>query len=62
MPIPYTHTSEHPSKNKCFGVYGISEREKQFDDISKMGKHEICIPKPRILVKGILSRYRGEKN
>ena len=39
-----------PQKNKCFGVYGISEREKQFDDISKMGKHEICIPKPRILV------------
>ena len=50
MPRPYTHTSEHPPKNKCFGVYGISEREKQFDDISKMRKHEICISKPRILV------------
>ena len=24
-------------------------------------EYEICIPKPRILVQGILRRYRGEK-
>ena len=27
--------------------------------ISEMGKYEVCIPKPRILVQGILRRYRG---
>ena len=37
MPRPYTHTSEHPSKNKCFVVYGISERESSLMIFQKWG-------------------------
>ena len=33
------------------------ERKERDDHISKMGKHEIRIPKPRILVQGILCGY-----
>ena len=39
----------------------ISERQKRNDDIPKMGKHEICIPKQRVLVYRILCRYSGQK-
>ena len=55
--IPYA--GEHPAQNERFGVYGISQRKKCIVDISEMGKYEICIPKPRILVQGILRRYCG---
>ena len=34
-----------PPKISVSGFMGYLKR---FDDISKMGKHEICIPKPRI--------------
>ena len=55
----FNGVSEHPAQNERFGVYGISQRKKCIVDISEMGKHEICIPKPRILVQGILRRYCG---
>ena len=35
--------------------------KKRIIDIPEVGKYEICIPKPRILVQWILRRYRGEK-
>ena len=38
-------------------IRGIFEREERDDNISKMGKYEIRIPKPRILVQGILCGY-----
>ena len=47
-----TYSCIDPTQNERFGIHGISEREKCNDNISKMGKHEICIPKPRILVQG----------
>ena len=59
-----------PAQNERFGIYGISEKKECDDHISKMGKYEIRIPKPRILVQGILCGYchislwillRGEK-
>ena len=50
MPRPYTYISEHPAQNERFGIYGIFERKECTVDISKMGKYEICIPKPRVLV------------
>lgn len=60
MPRPYTYLGKYPAQNKLFGIYGVSEREKQSDDISKVGEYEICIPKPRILVQGILCRHGRE--
>ncbi len=50
MSRPYTYVSEHPAQNEHFGIYGIFERKKCHVNISKMGKHEVCIPKSRILV------------
>ena len=50
----YTYSCINPAQNERFGIHGISERKKCNDNISKMGKYEICIPKPRILVQGIL--------
>ena len=47
---PYTYAGEHPAQNERFGFHGISQRKKCIVDISEMGKYEICIPKPRILV------------
>ena len=58
----HTPVAEHPAQNERFGIYGIFKREKRPTDISEMGKHEVCIPKPRILVQGILRRYRGEEH
>ena len=43
MSRPHTHVSVNTAEIECFRIHGILEREKQFDDISKMGKHEICI-------------------
>ena len=54
MSGPYTYVGEYPAQNECLGVYGIFERSKRNDGISKMGKYEVCIPKSRILVQGIL--------
>ena len=42
MPRPHTFVGEYTTQN---------------EDISKIWEHEICIPQPRILVQGILSRY-----
>ena len=58
----YTYAGEYPAQNERFGIYGIFEREKRIADISEMGEHEICIPKPRVLVQGILRRHRGEEH
>ncbi len=58
----HTHVGKHPAQNERFGIYGIPERKKRTFDISKVGEHKICIPKPRVLVQGILRRYRGEEH
>ena len=57
----YTYVGKYPAQNERLGIYGIVKRKKCIIDISEEGKYEICIPKPRILVQGILRRYRGEK-
>ena len=51
------HAGKYPAQNERFGIHGIFEREERDDYISKMGKYEIRIPKPRILVQGILCGY-----
>ena len=38
-----TYFGNDTAKNKCVGIHGIFEGKKQFDDISKMEKHEISI-------------------
>lgn len=50
MSRSHTYVGKHPAQNERLGVYGISEREKRIADFSEMGKHEVRIPKPRILV------------
>ena len=50
-----------PAQNERFGIHGIFEREERDDHISKMGEYEIRIPKPRILVQGILCGYGREE-
>ena len=62
MPGSYTYAGEHPAENERFGIYGIFEGEECVAHISEMGEYEVCIPKPRILVQGILRRYRGEEH
>ena len=57
MSRPHTYVSEYTTKDERFGFYGILKREKQSTNISEMGEYEICVPKPRILVQGILCRY-----
>ena len=61
MSRPYTHAVKHLTPNQRFGIYGVSKREKCIINISEVVEYEICIPKPRILVHGILSRYRVGK-
>ena len=61
MSRPYTHVGKYSSQNERFGIYGILKGEKQFNDISKMGEYEVCIPKQGILVQRVLCRYRGEE-
>ena len=62
MPGSHTHAGKHPAQNERFGIHGVFERQKRIDDFPKVGKYEIRIPKPRVLVQGILRRYRGEKH
>ena len=50
MPGSYTSVGNYTAKVECIKCDGIFEREEQFDDISKMGKHKICIQKQRVLV------------
>ena len=57
----HTYASEHPAQNECFGIYGVLERKKRLVNIPEMGKYEICVPKPRILVQGILCGYSREE-
>ena len=61
MPESYTYVSEYPAQNERFGIYGVFEGKKCIADFSEMGEHEICVPKPRVLVQGILRGYRGEE-
>jgi hypothetical protein len=58
-----SHTSavKYSAENKCKQLHGISEREKQSDDIPKVWKYEVCIQEPGILVQGILCRYSRKK-
>ena len=53
----YTYVSKCAAKDKRIKLYGVFEREKQFDDIPKIWEYEICIQKQRILVQRILCRY-----
>ena len=58
----HTYVGKHPAQNERFGIYGVSEGKECTIDFSEVGKHEVCIPNSRILVQGILRRYRGEKH
>ena len=62
MSRPYTYAGEYPAQNERFGVHGVFERQECIVNISEMGEYEICIPKPRILVQGILRGYRGQEH
>ena len=62
MPGSYTYAGKHPVQNERFGLYGLSQRQKRTFDFSKVGQYEICVPKPRVLVQGILRRHRVEEH
>ena len=62
MSGPHTYVGEHPAQNERFGVYGITEREECVADIPEVGEYKIRVPKPRILVQGILRGHRGEEH
>ena len=55
---PHTHIGNNTTQNERFGVYEIFERKKYNDNISKMGKYEVCVPKLRIWVQGLLLLIR----
>ena len=61
MSRPHTHVSKHSAQNERFGIYGVLKGEEQFDDISEIWEYEICIPKSRILVQGVLRGHGGQK-
>ena len=50
MPGSHTYAGIDPAQNERFGIYGISERKKCIVDFPEVGEHEVCVPKPRILV------------
>ena len=50
VPGSHTYVGKHPAQNERFGVYGVFERKKCIADIPEVGKYEVCVPKPRILV------------
>ena len=50
MPGPDTYAGQHPAQHERFGIYGIPKGEECVTHLSEMGKYEIRIPKPRVLV------------
>ena len=50
MPGSYPYIGKHPAQNERFGIHGIFEGEECIAHFPEMGEHEICVPKPRILV------------
>ena len=50
MPRPHTYAGQYPAQNERFGIHGISQRKKCIANIPEIRKHEVRIPKPRILV------------
>ena len=51
MPGPDTYAGQHPAQHERFGIYGIPKGEECVTHLSEMGKYEIRIPKPRVLVQ-----------
>ena len=64
MPGSRTPACSDTAQNERFGIYGISEEKEQHDDIPKIWKHEVCIPKPLILAQKILCGHsrKGHKS
>lgn len=50
MPRSHSYVGKHTAEDVSVRICRISERQKQLDDISKVGEHEICIQESRILV------------
>ena len=50
VPGPYPSAAKYPAQNERFGIHGIFEGKEQSDDFPEIWEHEICVPKPRILV------------
>ena len=46
-----------PPKMSVSGFMGLPQGKKQFNDISKVWEHEVCISEPGILVQRILRRH-----
>ena len=52
MPRSHSYVSKHPAQKECFGIYGVSEREKCFADISKMGDMKFAYRNREFWCKG----------
>ncbi len=57
LPGSHPYPGRNPSENERIELYGISEGKEQFDNLRKMGEHEIQISKSSVLVQRILCRY-----
>ena len=50
----HTYAGQYPAQNERFGIYEVSQGKKCIVDIPEIWEYEVCIPKSRILVQGIL--------
>lgn len=48
----YTYAGKHTTQNERFGIYGVSERKEQFDNISKMGEMKFAYRNREFWCKG----------
>ena len=51
---PHTHAGRNTAEDERKQLYGIPEREKQPDDLRKVGEHEVQVPQQRVLVQRLL--------
>ena len=52
MSRSHTHVGKYPAQNERSGIHGISEREKQPDDISEMGDMKFAYRNREFWCKG----------
>ena len=62
MSRSHTYASRNTAENDCIRVHGISEREKQYHDISKVGKHEIQVQKQIFRCRGYYVDTAGKND
>ena len=62
LPRPRAHAGVDPAEAVGFGICRLPQGEIVPDDLPEMGEHEVQIPKPRVLVPGVLRGHGGEEH